>query len=349
MVFSAEVAEEAFFALKGWQGDGIIAMITNKQDALQVSRLRCPVVNLSGALQKSGFPRVRPNYRQAGELAAEHLINRHFQQFGFFGIKGVWYSGEHRDGFLSRLQLHGFSAFVLEMKAGPKSFHSLKERIVKLENWVSSLKKPAGIYCVRDARAITLIEACHRVGLRVPQDVAVISFDNDATLCEACIPPLTSIERNDTKLGFEAARLLDQLIQGKEPLSREDIVVPVGQAVRRASTDTIGVANPQFAGVIEEIYKQYSRPVDFTLIAKRAGRSRRWLETGFRNWLQVSPHQFLNRLRLERAKALLQAYPELLIKDVATRCGFSSHKHLERVCRHFEGASNFLLLRNRKS
>ncbi len=336
LIFSAEVAEEAFLGLKDWEGDGVFAMITSTRDLVSARRLRCPIVNLSGALSESEFPRVRPNYRQAGELAAEHLINRQFRRFGFFGIKGMWYAKQHWEGFFGRLQRQGFFASVFEREVGFRDSHSLTDRIVELEAWVSRLKLPVGIYCVRDARSITLVEACYRVGLRVPQDVAVISFDNDETLCEACIPPLTSIERNDAKLGFEAARLLDQLIHGHATSPFEDIVVPVGRVIQRASTDTFGVANPRVATIIEELYRRLGSSVDFGLLAKQVGRSRRWLEAEFRKQLHISPHQFLNRLRLNRAKELMQNQPDLLLKNVAANSGFSSYKQLERIYRRFE-------------
>ena len=59
-----------------------------------------------------------------------------------------------------------------------------------------------------------MLDACRRAGLRVPDEVAVIGVDNDSNLCNLCTPPLSSIDVNPSRVGYEAAALLTRLMRG---------------------------------------------------------------------------------------------------------------------------------------
>ena len=75
------------------------------------------------------------------------------------------------------------------------------------------VQPPVGILASADLRASMVLEACQKLRLRVPDDVAVVGVDNDPMVCDFCDPPLTSISRNDYQIGYEAAILLDQLLR----------------------------------------------------------------------------------------------------------------------------------------
>ena len=71
--------------------------------------------------------------------------------------------------------------------------------------WLQSLKLPVGIMACDDPRAHHFLEACRRLGLQVPEDVAILGVDNDELMCELCQPPLSSIETGIREVGYEAA------------------------------------------------------------------------------------------------------------------------------------------------
>ena len=60
------------------------------------------------------------------------------------------------------------------------------------------------------------LDACRQIGLRVPQQVAVIGVDNEEVICAHVQPQLTSVARNNQQEGYHAAAMLDQLIRGKQ-------------------------------------------------------------------------------------------------------------------------------------
>ena len=95
--------------LKGWRGDGIIAALNTPAEASCAKGLSLPIVNISATLAKTPVPRVSVDSRVVGELAADHLIERGFQQFAYYGLRSVAYSAVRQEGFDGRLAHVGLS------------------------------------------------------------------------------------------------------------------------------------------------------------------------------------------------------------------------------------------------
>ena len=144
-----------------------------------------------------------------GGLAAEHLLERGFRRFGSYGVQGVWYSHLRKCGFIQRIEQAGRGCSVLETTSsiGRQRWSDLQE---SLGNWLQTLHKPIGILAVHDGRAMMVTETCQRLGLRVPDDIAVIGVNNDETVCELTRPTISSVDRNDERIGYQSAALLDQ-------------------------------------------------------------------------------------------------------------------------------------------
>ena len=75
--------------------------------------------------------------------------------------------------------------------------------------------KPLGIFAVHDDRGYQVLDACRRIDLRVPQEVAVLSVDDDPILCKMAIPPMSSIRFDFEEAGYLAATWLDRLMDGR--------------------------------------------------------------------------------------------------------------------------------------
>ena len=83
----------------------------------------------------------------------------------------------------------------------------------ELIRWLAQLPKPLGLMACNDLRARHVLEACRTLGLRVPNDVAVLGVDNDEMICELTDPTLSSIDQAARRIGYEAAATLDCLMQ----------------------------------------------------------------------------------------------------------------------------------------
>lgn len=313
--------------LEGWRGDGVIALANHPDDFRVLESLDCPVVNISGAVEESSFPRVRPDYRAIGAMAARHLIERGYRRFGFYGMDGVWYSNRYFAGFEEELSDRGFGCSILEASSTLNGVSRWDTGQSELEDWLSSLRPPFAIMGAHDPRAALVIQACGRVGLRVPDDVAVIGVNNDTVACESCRPELTSIERNDLQIGYEAGSLLDQLITRTSTLKSEVVVQP-GQLRERASTDCLGLDPGDLREAVEFATENFRDPIAVSDLVVASKRSRRWLEESFATHLQTTPRAFLSQLRLREAQRLIREYPSMAPGEAARRCGYSGTRQL---------------------
>ena len=338
-VTSPETHSIPVSSLTGWDGDGVIAMVSAETDLKVVQKLHCPVVNLSGALANVALPRVRVDYERAGHLAAEHLLNRGFERFAFYGLKDTFFARSCLDGFRKRLQPHALDCSVYEDPSTSGVLRPWQHDNKTLENWLRSLKLPVGLMASHDPRAVMVVQACRRIGLRVPEDVAVIGFNNDIQSCEFCDPPLTSVARPGEKIGFEAAALLDRLLRGEAPPGH-DILFPPEGVVERASTNTVAVGdNEQLAEAIRYIDLHLSKSISVDEILKHVDVSRRWLEMAFKKKLHTSPHVYICQARVKKARAMLAGPRKLRFKQVALECGFSNTRQMGLIFERHTGVS----------
>ncbi|MDX6345800.1 MAG: LacI family transcriptional regulator, xylobiose transport system transcriptional regulator [Streptomyces sp.] len=77
---------------------------------------------------------------------------------------------------------------------------------------------PTAVFAASDAQALGVLEAARQQGLGVPDDLAVMSFDDTLVAAMAC-PPLSAVRQPFEELGHEATRVLMQVAEGKPPAS----------------------------------------------------------------------------------------------------------------------------------
>ena len=219
--------------LAKWQGDGIIARIDNRPLARAVTRSRAPVVNLRGTLGDLTFPFIGSDNEAIARLGAEHLLERGFRHFGFCGFARGYHPGLDRRGdcFQQLIEQAGYACQVLQdpPRKRPRSWEQEQDWLAR---WIAQLPKPVGIMTANDDRGLQVLDACRRAGAAVPDQVAVLGVDNDEYLCGLSLPPLSSIDINSEETGYQAAALLDRMMDGKRPPKRLAEIAPAGVIVR---------------------------------------------------------------------------------------------------------------------
>ncbi len=324
------------FSLRDWQGDGAIAALGSRAEARAAAELAIPVVNFGGALPSSTVPRVMSDHYAVGRLAAEHLLERGFPRLAYYGIQGVAYSALRANGFQYVADKAGVPCDVLQAARVRNPRASWRQRVQPLELWLRRLKPPVGLMAVHDYRARVVIDECRLLGLRVPEDVAVVGVDNDPSVCDFAQPTLTSIARHAWRNGYEAAAMLDTLMAGGTPVRDEVLIVPEG-VVRRQSTDTIVIEQPDVAAAVHYMRDHLDEPLGIAQVVAQLAISRRRLEQRFRRTLHCTPHEYLCRLRIERAKEWLSRPERVKLHHVASECGFASAARLRLVFQRFTG------------
>jgi LacI family transcriptional regulator len=335
---SDEVFPDNWAQLKSWRVDGVI-LLTNSAEKLEMfQRLRVPLVYIGESLVAGdATPRIAVNGKRVAEMAAEHLIGLGLKNLAYHGIRDRWYSNERLVAFkqiATDAKLH-FSSFCLPHMTRDALWD---ERYEPIKRWLKTLPLPVGIMAVSDYRALIILSACHELGLRVPQDVAVIGVDNDLMICEFSIPTLTSICLNPFRMGLEAARLLDRCMKG-ETIAKQPVLIDPSEVVVRASTDILHVRNHYIKRAIEFMQKHYTESFKMEEVADAVGVSRRFLENHFREERATSPAEFLLNLRVQKAKALLTSPKRISAEEVARLSGFGTGKNLRSAFRRVLNAA----------
>lgn len=319
--------------LAGWPGHGVIAALNTAAEARCAKSFPIPVVNISSALQKSPVARSMVDNHAIGLIAAEHFLERGYENYAFYGMNRIAYSQRRLAGFAESLALHGLKPAV--HLAAPtftiQGSHWLEQQ-GKLTTWLQHLPLPVAIFAASDARARQVLNSCQQLQLRVPDQVAVLGVDDQQIICEHYHPTISSIARNSVREGYEAARLLDSLLEGGQTTHEEVLVAPLS-VVKRESTDTVAVKDERLRDAVVYFQENIEVPVTVAQICRHTGVSRRWLEYAFREQLGISPFLYIRRQRLLHAKKLLREEQRTPIKAIARRTGYASANQLAKAFR----------------
>ena len=303
-------------------------------------RSRC-TISCSGAADPQLSPVVSLDDPAAGELAAQHLIECRLEQFAFYGTieGGPPHIGQPRlAGFRRGLHRSGYDCIE-----SPVPYPWDIDRLTHVHwpaliRWLRQLPKPIGVMAAEDGVAHDLAAACLEGGIAVPDQVAIIGVNNDDLWCEGAWPPLSSIEPAYTRMGYQAAALLDRLLRGEE-LAAEEWVIrlpPIG-VVQRVSTSVLAVKDPALAEAVRFIRQHACDPCSVDDVLREVAVGRRWLERQFVAQLGRTPHEEIVRVRIENSKRLLLR-PEFGVIHVAERCGFSKVQFM-RAFRQLTGTT----------
>lgn len=209
----------ALEALYDRLADGVISLthLDARPEVLEELR-RLPWVSCSEFALDSGVPYVSIDHRQAALDAVQYLLNRGHRRIALITADETfrWASQRH-EGYAVALQRAGLAveselvrvALGTDYAAGAQAAGGL----------LTLREAPTAVFAVADTLAIGAIKAFRRAGRRVPEDIAVVGFDN-IPLSEIFEPSLTTIAQPMRELGAAATELLLERLAGAEPASR---------------------------------------------------------------------------------------------------------------------------------
>jgi LacI family transcriptional regulator len=314
--------------LSSWKGHGILARIDNRRLARAVLATGLPAVDLRGRLHGLELPFIGVRNEEVGRLAFQHLADRGLRHFGFCGLPpGVYrYMDQRRDFFCRQVEAAGYPCHVFDALGGRRrpTWEEEQERLVA---WVLGLPRPIGVMTCNDDRGHQVLDACRRAGVAVPEEVAVIGVDNDPILCSLADPPMSSIDVNAVRIGYEAMALLDRLMQQPQrPQPDPQVEIAPRGVVTRQSSDVLAVDDPEVAAAVRFIRANGCRGIGVEDVLRKVPLSRSALERRFKLILRRTPKEEILRVQLDRAKQLL-GESDLSLETIAASCGFSSCKY----------------------
>lgn len=327
--------EKAWPRLRTLDADGIILRDVEKLG--EVLRLGLPAIVIGHSKREvPGLANVITDSAAVGRMAAQHLLDCGFRHFAYCGFDDKPWSQERGGSFQRRVARAGFDASFYRLSL-PAARRSWKNERLFMARWLESLPKPLGVMACNDDRGQHVIEACKLAGLRVPDQVAVIGADNDELVCELSDPPMSSVEINFERAGFESARLLAAMMAGRRGAARK-IPARATHVVARQSTNILALPDPQVVRALSFIRQHAREGIQVTAVAQAAGLSRRVLEKRFRALLDRSVLSEIRRVRVDQIARML-VETNLPVSQIALALGYESVEHIARYFRSEKGMS----------
>ncbi len=260
-------------------------------------------------------------------LAAAHLVSTGLANFAFLPEpSGQPFSRARQKAFADAIAAH------------PDTTLRIFRRGKSLSRWLAELPKPIGIFAADDIRARQVSDTAHAIGLKIPDEIAIIGVDNDRILCETTSPALSSVWMRTQDAAFRCAVLLHDIMTGTRPMPHEPITVKYGgEIVARQSTRFVETHDSLILRCCELLEANLHTPLRIESLLPVLHVSRRTLETRFKAAVGRTIHGELMRMRIERAKNLLKD-DSLSQARVAECCGFHDASHLNDAFKKYAKA-----------
>ncbi|MBB6218497.1 LacI family transcriptional regulator [Anaerosolibacter carboniphilus] len=213
--------------------DGIIVMSQSTKDDYFIYNIlekNIPIVVLNREIQDAHVINILSDDRNGVQNAVEHLISEGHRDIALIeGKKGFKSSYERKEGFVQALINHNISihkAYMVEGKYDMESGYQAMKQLLSLTNI------PTAVFCSNDDMAVGAMKAIVNEGLRVPEDISIIGFD-DNVFSSFLSPALTTIKKPIEEISIKGAAKLIKLIDDKN-LERETIYVPTALQIRES-------------------------------------------------------------------------------------------------------------------
>ena len=340
--------------LQRFQPHGIVSQLSkNLPDLVKAVRTaHAPWVELGRAIPTMRVPRVIPDDKAEGAVAAAHLIERGFTRFVFIGYL---LAAGHRQGFMRTVQAAGGEVLVVNLddpemqrKVGevdPNSEIVHDESSALRRAWVrrffSKCDKPVGVYVLSTVWAADIIEGCGDAHILVPEQVAVVTKAEVPGEGAQWPVPLTVLASDYEEQGYQAARLLDRIMKGEHIPPSTVVRVPPRSLVPRDSTLCRAIDNLPIARATTFIMRNLRSPA---LCAKQvyhaAKAPRSSFYRDFRRHFNMPVAHYIEHLRIEEAAHLLVT-TDAAPSAIATQCGFGELLRFRRALVRTKGTGPY--------
>jgi DNA-binding LacI/PurR family transcriptional regulator len=194
---------------------------------------RVPVVLFDNLVEGAGAGHVARANREGVAVIVEHLVGHGHERIAYVGAPPLFTSGiERLDGFHAALKAAGLT--------GPPEYVGLGDDVWSVASGreatselLAIVPRPTALVAASDTLAVGAIQATRDAGLRVPDDLAVISFD-DPFFADLLDPPMTALARNERELGELAASLLLHAVHTGRVGPPTEVRLPVELIIRRS-------------------------------------------------------------------------------------------------------------------
>lgn len=315
-----------WLSLGNLQLDGILTEIPLKQRGLPPAVFKIPIVGVSWeAVRDQLYPCVVPDCDLAAARVVKHFTEIGIGSFAFVGNSGSALSAEWARSFREAVSASGGNLFFRN-ETFPEVPEEAGSRMQRLIQWLQRLPKPVGILAWNAVTSRILLDACVRAEVHVPEEVALVSAEENPLFCETTDIPISAVSLDTEQTALRSRDILTSLLNGEFRRDPQIVKIPPKGLIARKSSSLRSV-NWLISRAYDCIGKNIHKPLHVDTVAAKLGVSRRSLERAFKEHVGRTPYAEIVRSRLERSKKLLLS-TDFSMEQIAQECGFPSSKQL---------------------
>lgn len=305
--------------------DAMIFPIYKKKQLLKVKGLDIPCINITQPIEGCTIPTVTFDNYNIGTTAAKHLLEGDAEEFIYIYENSLLYAEMRWKGFSDTVNAFGLKAQRFQISNERKRLQ-IGRKIADLSQLIPILKtgNKLGVFTSTDFVGYNVMAALDLTELKCPEDVRVISVNNDEMYCKMAYPHLSSIDLHPERVGYVVGETIKKVLMG-ESLDKDLLLLPPGNIEARGSSDTLYLISPYLRKAMEFITANFQEGINVKDTVDHLSISRRTLEMQFRKFLNKSIHDVILDKRLEKAKNLL-THTFFTVDDIASRSGFNSEQ-----------------------
>jgi LacI family transcriptional regulator len=210
LIIEAEGESEFRDALSDLLSRQVDAIVISSEDVVEleipVSLRQVPTVLVNCFTSRRSPPALLPDDESGGRTAARMLLDAGHREFAYLaGWPAAWSTKRRLKGFRGELVAAGIPRSQIQVRFGNYRSDSGHEQCLELGR---RGPMPSGLFCGNDRMALGAYFALTELGLRVPQDVSVIGYDDQEQFAESMYPPLTTIQLPLYDMGLHATSVI---------------------------------------------------------------------------------------------------------------------------------------------
>ena len=247
-----QIGNEQKYLRDLWEGgkvDGFLIMAADAPQPHQtlhhLLQVGAPMVFVDRCFEHLAAPFVVSDNQRGGYLLTKHLIDLGHRRIGFVTRPNLYVSSvaQRLQGYRQALEeagleydyslvFQGLLPYLSEIQVLEEPSPQLTEYDkAAIHGFLARKDRPSAILACNAIIAIQVIEECHEMGLRIPQEVAVVGYD-DTSETPLLSPPLTTVRQQPHEMGARAARILLDMLNNK-PVEQQ-VFLPVQLIVRQS-------------------------------------------------------------------------------------------------------------------
>lgn len=182
-----------------------------------------PVVFFDRDVNDIKAPKVLLKNFEGGYLATKHLIDNEYFKIAFLGgPEKMSISNQRLEGYKSALKEAGIKFNSKFVENGDFNQHYA---YVNTEELLRAKRKPDAIFAMSDRLALGAMQAIKKYGLKMPEDIGLIGFNNEP-ITSLVSPSISTIDQPAFEMGKQAARLFIQIINNSGKIPTDVILNP---------------------------------------------------------------------------------------------------------------------------